>query len=91
MVDEKYHIPAAVLALRRLLKNSIKTTETVGKSMDQLCFQFNVLKTGYGSNVVTAADYAAALGINYRTFAYHINMYNKRQRAALGELAGEKK
>lgn len=91
MAKKKGHVPAEVLAMRKLLKNSIATAEATGKSWDQLCYQFNVLKTGYGTNVVTIADYAAAAGVNYATFAYNLMAYNKRQAAALGKLAGEKK
>lgn len=91
MAKKKGQIPAEVLAMRKLLENSIKTCNTTSKSMDQLCYQFNVLKAGFGANVVTIPDYTEAVGIKYATFAYNISAYNKRQQAALGALAGETK
>lgn len=91
MAKKKGQIPAEVIAMRKLLENSIKTCNTTSKSMDQLCYQFNVLKAGFGANVVTITDYTEAVGIKYATFAYNIAAYNKRQQAALGALAGETK
>ena len=90
MAKKKGQIPAGVIALRKILINDIKTRGTAGKSMDQLCFEFNMMKAAYGSNVVTIADYAAAAGINYSTFVYTLTMYRKCQQAAIGALAGEK-
>ena len=91
MAKKKGHVPAEVIAMRKLLKSSIATAEATGKSWDQLCYQFNVLKAGFGSNVVNLADYTEAIGIKYATFAYNIAAYNKRQQAAMGALAGEAK
>lgn len=91
MAKGKGQIPAEVIALRKLLENSIKTCDTANKSWDQLCYHFNVMKAGYGSNVARIADFTEGAGVTYSTFVWHLTAYNKRQQAALGQLAGEVK